>query len=174
MIVILSIQCSALFFIFAPITIALRISSSVDVAVIGSGVGGLLSASILGRSGCKVVLLEQRPGCGGRMNSAFLEASNKRYRFDTGPSLLLLPDVYKKTFDSLGERIEDHVELMRVDPFYRCFFEEDSSFADIVSDPDRMSTIVEKIEPGAFTKFRDYMSIAGDFLRFGLPAVIED
>ena len=45
--------------------------------------------------------------------------NGKRFRFDTGPSLLLLPDVYKDTFASLGERLEDHIDLIEVNPLYR-------------------------------------------------------
>ena len=65
---------------------------------------------------------------GGRMNSDTVIIDNNSYRFDTGPSLLLLPDVYKKTFALFDEDINDHVTILKVNPFYRCYFEEDNTF----------------------------------------------
>ena len=34
------------------------------------------------------------------------------FRFDTGPSLLLFPDTYRETYRSLGQDIEDHVQVI--------------------------------------------------------------
>lgn len=31
------------------------------------------------------------------------------FRFDTGPTLLLAPNIYQQTFEDLGSRLEDHV-----------------------------------------------------------------
>jgi phytoene dehydrogenase-like protein len=45
------------------------------------------------------------------------------YRFDTGPSLLLFPDEYRKTFEWLGSSLEEHVQLAKIEPAaYRVFF----------------------------------------------------
>ena len=148
-----------------------------DIAVIGGGVGGLVSSTLLSRAGLNVLLLEKNEKCGGRMNSEFIPhptVANASYRFDVGPSLLLLPDVYQETFEMLGTKIEDHVELLRVEPFYRCYFEEDGTFAEISSDQNKMKDTINKIEPNAYAKFVDYLKTAGDFLRFGLPTVIQE
>jgi phytoene dehydrogenase-like protein len=56
---------------------------------------------------------------GGRCQSVWQDG----YRFDTGPSLLLFPDEYRKTFEWLGSRLEDHVQLQKIEPAaYRVFF----------------------------------------------------
>ncbi|GBF88243.1 phytoene dehydrogenase [Raphidocelis subcapitata] len=95
-----------------------------SVIVVGAGVGGLVVAGRLARAGCAVTLLEQREGVGGRCQSVQREG----YRWDTGPSLLLFPDVYRSAFEKLGSRLEDHVELRRVEPAaYRVFFGPSSS-----------------------------------------------
>lgn len=54
-----------------------------DVIVIGSGIGGLTSASLLQKRGLRVLLLEQNPTAGGLCNTI----SKNGYRFDTGTSL---------------------------------------------------------------------------------------
>lgn len=49
---------------------------------------------------------------GGRCQSVELDG----YRFDTGPSLLLFKHVYERTFKQLGSRLQDHVDVRRVEP----------------------------------------------------------
>ena len=157
--------------------IAFKIGHIRDVAVIGGGVGGLISSTLLSRSGLDVLLIEKNPNCGGRMNTEFIShptATNVTYRFDVGPSLLLLPDVYKETFDLIGSSIDKHVELLKVEPFYRCYFEEDRTFAEISSCEEKMRSVTNRLEPNSYGKFVDYLKTAGDFLRFGLPTVIQE
>ena len=147
------------------------------VVILGGGVGGLVSSSILARNGAEVHVLEKQGQCGGRMDSdeICVGDSTNMYRFDRGPSLLLLPDVYTKTFALLGENLSDHVNLLPVEPLYRCYFEEDGTIAEISTDPSKMSATAMSIEgEGGYDSFVSYMKTAGDFLRFGLPTVIEE
>lgn len=171
---------TALIFLAVPLCskfAAFKVGDIRDVAVIGGGVGGLISSTLLSRSGLDVLLLEKNSNCGGRMNTEFIShpsVMNITYRFDVGPSLLLLPDVYKETFDLIGSAIENHVELLRVEPFYRCYFEEDRTFAEISSCEEKMRSVTNLLEPNSYVKFVDYLKTAGDFLRFGLPTVIQE
>jgi monoamine oxidase len=60
-----------------------------DVAVIGGGVGGLISSALLSRSGLKVLLVEKNVKCGGRMNSEYLphpSVIDATYRYDQSSS----------------------------------------------------------------------------------------
>lgn len=94
------------------------ITSSRSVTVVGAGVGGLVSAARLAQAGVPVTLLEKSPTCGGRMQSEVIGAYRcvlciiqnhchcvlySILRFDVGPSLLLLPHVYRDTFSMLGQ-----------------------------------------------------------------------
>ena len=146
-----------------------------DIVVIGAGVGGLISSTILQRSGLNVTLLEKNNVCGGRMNSFQIISNDARnYRFDVGPSLLLLKDIYEKTFTLIGKNISDYIELLPVDPLYRCYFEDYSSFSDITRDNTRMEITLNQIEPHGYNNFIQYMNTAKSFLVFGLPVVIEE
>ena len=49
--------------------------------------------------------------CGSPASLYAQEASG--WRFDTGPSLLLFPDKYRECFEALGERMEDHIDVVR-------------------------------------------------------------
>ncbi|CAN0335872.1 unnamed protein product, partial [Hapterophycus canaliculatus] len=53
---------------------------------------------------------------GGRLNEMVMEGG---FRFDTGPSLLLLPDTYRETFADLGRDSDDFFEMRRVSPTYK-------------------------------------------------------
>lgn len=169
-------QTTLLIVLLSQGCVALQLSAFRDVAVIGGGVGGLVTSALLSKSGLNVLLLEKNSKCGGRMNSEHVidPITKDSYRFDVGPSLLLLPDVYKETFELLGCKIEDHVELLRVDPFYRCYFEEDGTFAEISSEEEKMKSTANSIEPDGYVNFVQYLKTASDFLRFGLPSVIQE
>lgn len=65
-----------------------------------------------------MVLLERNAWLGGK--AAVLEEGG--YRFDMGPTILILPSVLRRIFAEAGERLEDHLDLIRLDPQWRCFY----------------------------------------------------
>jgi phytoene dehydrogenase-like protein len=143
----------------------------VDICCVGGGVAGLVTSTKLkyDKPNKTVMIVEKGSAVGGRMSSHFIETSSGSFRFDS-----LLPDVYKETFELLGEKLADHVELMKVEPLYRCFFEEDNTFVDISNDKIVMKRTVESIEPTSWNRFCKYMKTAQSFLEFGLPNVIQE
>ena len=62
--------------------------------VIGAGVGGLTAAIRLARSGHRVTVLEQSTVVGGKLRTHEVATGHGVFRFDTGPSLLTLPQVF--------------------------------------------------------------------------------
>jgi phytoene desaturase len=88
------------------------------IAVIGAGLGGLSAALKLSHNGFKVDVYEKLDSPGGK--AAELRAEG--YRFDMGPSLLTLPGVFRDLFESVDERFEDHLKIVRLDPITRYFF----------------------------------------------------
>ena len=103
------------------------------VAVIGSGLGGLSAACVLAARGHEVTLFEKNEWLGGKA----AEHRADGFRFDMGPTILTLPGVLKRIFEEAGKRIEDYLQLVELDPQWRCFFEDGSSL-DLVSDTVRM------------------------------------
>ncbi len=90
------------------------------VGVIGSGLGGLAAACTLAARGHKVVLFEKNDWLGGK--AALHEQDG--YRFDMGPTILTVPSVLARIFSEADERMADRLDLRRLDPQWRCFFED--------------------------------------------------
>jgi phytoene desaturase len=124
-----------------------------SVLVIGAGVGGIAVAARLARRGYDVTVLEKNTLPGGRCNQIVQDG----HRFDVGPSLFLLPQVYAATYAALGERMEDHLDLKRIDPTYHIHFE-DGAVLQLSADINWMQAQLEAIEPGSFGGFLRYMS----------------
>jgi phytoene desaturase len=120
--------------------------------VIGAGVGGIAVAGRLARRGCDVTVLEKNTVPGGRLNKLLQDG----HRFDVGPSLFLMPQTYAAAYAALGERMEDHLDLKRVDPTYHLHFE-DGTKIQLSANINWMQEQLEAIEPGSFGGLLRYL-----------------
>lgn len=82
------------------------------VGIIGAGMGGLAAAARLAALGHDVTVFEQADTLGGKLG----RFERDGFRFDTGPHLLTLPATYRDLFLSTGDALENHVDLLPVDP----------------------------------------------------------
>jgi phytoene desaturase len=88
------------------------------VVVIGAGMSGLATAARLADFGHLVTVFEQADTVGGRIGRHVQEG----YAFDTGPTLLTLPAVYRDLFRKTGKPLERVLELVPADPAVRFRF----------------------------------------------------
>lgn len=109
------------------------------IGVIGGGLGGLAAACTLAARGYAVTLFERNSWLGGK--AAVLDSDG--FRFDMGPTILTVPSVLKRIFAEAGERLEDNLELVRLDPQWRSFFH-DGSTLDLVSNCNEMKRILHE------------------------------
>ncbi|KAI8910464.1 phytoene dehydrogenase-like protein [Gorgonomyces haynaldii] len=126
------------------------------VIVIGSGVGGVTTAGLLAKEGHQVTVYEKNSFSGGRLS--IIERDG--FRFDQGPSLLLMPDVFERAFNDLGERMSDHLDLVKCDPNYEIHFANGQKIT-LSTDMDQMKQELERIEPSSWSGFRKFFEEAG-------------
>ena len=93
------------------------------VAVIGAGIGGMCTAARLARAGYEVTVFEASDRHGGKCRTEWIG----NYAFDTGPSLLTLPAVYRDFFQRTGDVMGRVVELQAVSPSFDYRFADGSA-----------------------------------------------
>jgi phytoene desaturase len=126
--------------------------------VVGGGIAGLACAALLAREGYDVDLLEQQAELGGRVGSW----DSNGFRFDTGPSWYLMPEVFEHFFALFGRSAADTLGLTLLDPGYRVFFENHPEPIDIRAKQAQNVATFERIEPGAGARLEEYLSSADD------------
>ncbi len=128
-----------------------------SIGVIGAGLGGLAAAATLAARGYRVTLFERNPWLGGK--AAALEA--RGFRFDMGPTILTLPSVLGRIFAEAGRDLRRELDLVPLDPQWRCFYE-DGSTLDLVADPERMAARLDAFAPGsgAAGGYRAFLGVA--------------
>jgi phytoene desaturase len=139
-----------------------------SVLVVGAGIGGIAVAARLARRGCRVTVFEKCERPGGRCGQMTVDG----YTFDTGATIFLMPELYARTFADLGERMKDHLDLLRIDPTYRLFFQ-DGSQLQLTSDLQEMRSQLEAIEPGSFGRMLRYLEEGRRNYTLSLPNVVE-
>ena len=135
--------------------------------VIGAGLSGIGVAARLAARGFRVTVLERLSAPGGRCGRLV----SGGYSFDTGPTLYLMPPVFEETFAALGEKVTDHLKLLRVDPTYRVHFTSGGAL-DITSDMVRMREQMQSIEPGSFARLLQFLAAGDVFLETSLERFV--
>ncbi|KAI0118409.1 phytoene dehydrogenase [Nemania sp. FL0031] len=110
--------------------------------VIGAGAGGIATAARLAKAGFSVTVLEKNSFTGGRCSLI----KHDGHRFDQGPSLLLLPKLFREAFFDLDTTLEaEGVELLRCPTNYNVWFSDGENF-ELTTDLARMKTQIERWE----------------------------
>ncbi len=125
--------------------------------VIGGGFAGLATAGLLARDGHRVTLLERNDGLGGRSGRWSAEG----FAFDTGPSWYLMPEVIDRWFRLMGASAAERLDLRRLDPGYRVYFEDHLDAPPVDVRTGHAEELVESLEPGAGERLRAYLDSAG-------------
>ena len=125
------------------------------VGVIGSGLAGLAAACTLAARGHAVEVFEKNEWLGGK--AAQLRGDG--FRFDMGPTILIQPSVLRKIFAEAGKKLENYVDMVRLDPQWRCFFD-DGARIDLVDDISAMSADLEQRFPGMGGRYQQLMALS--------------
>ena len=131
------------------------------VVVIGGGLGGLAAACTLAARGHAVRLFEANATLGGK--AVTLERDG--FRFDMGPTILTLPEVLERIFAEANRGLGDYLDLVRLDPQWRCFYE-DGSTLDLLADTQAMRAELERYAGTASADgYERFLGTAGELHR---------
>lgn len=135
------------------------------VVVIGAGIGGLATAALLAKDGYAVTLLEAHDHVGGRAGNW----ESGGFRFDTGPSWYLMPEVFDHFYRLMGTSAAEQLSLQKLDPAYRVFFEHEEGEqlepVDIRGEREANLDVFEKLEPGSRPMMERYLESAKETYR---------
>ena len=124
------------------------------VVVIGAGVGGLATGVRLAALGHRVTLCEAAPVVGGKLGRQHTSTPLGTFTFDTGPTLLTLPQVFDDLFAATGAPLTDVLPLRRLDTIAHYRFADGAS-VDTVDDLDRQrQAFDDALGPGTGAAWR--------------------
>jgi diapolycopene oxygenase len=135
----------------------MRTKENERIGIIGGGLAGLSAACTLAARGYQVALFERNDWLGGKA----AELSEAGFRFDMGPTIVTIPSVLRRVFREAGRRMEDYLEMVRLDPQWRCFFDDGSSL-DLVEDQQKMAVELSGFAPGTRSgeRYLEFMALS--------------
>ena len=144
--------------------------NSIDksVIIVGAGVGGLTTSIHLARKGYKVRILEKNTYVGGRCSSFIRDG----HSFDVGATMVMMTDIYQKTWESFGKNVFEELELTQLDPIYNINFHSGENIK-LSSELTKIQEVMERIEKGSFSKFLRYMSDSYDVYKLSMKEIID-
>jgi phytoene desaturase len=112
------------------------------LGIVGAGPGGLASAMLLAKRGFQVKVFEKASRIGGRNAEVVLG----NYRFDLGPTFLMMKYLLDELFEDTGRTSGDYLDCRLLDPMYRLNFHDKTML--VRSRPDEMRAEIERVFPG--------------------------
>jgi phytoene desaturase len=140
---------------------------SESITIVGSGIAGLSAACHLADAGSDVTVLEQHDDLGGVAGSFTADG----FRFDSGPSWYLMPDVFERFFATFGRSVEDAYELEQLNPSYRILWK-DGDQLDVPADPAALAPKLEAYEDGAADAFWRYLDHAEEVYELAMDRFV--
>lgn len=120
--------------------------------VIGAGLGGLAAAMRLGAKGYRVSVIDRLDRAGGRGSSI----SQNGHRFDLGPTIVTVPQVFEALWAACGRDFRKDVDLRPLDPYYTIRWPDGSEFA-ACGDDDRMIAEVSRLNAGDVKGYQRFL-----------------
>jgi phytoene desaturase len=139
-----------------------------SAVIVGAGLGGLSTAVRLAAKGWRVRVFDKNAEPGGRLST--VQAGG--FSWDCGPTLIMMPEVLRELWAAADRRLDDDLELVRVDPYYRVVFA-DGAYLDLTGDLPRMVQNAEGIEPGGGARVLSFLTAAERLMRRTRRPIIE-
>ena len=139
-----------------------------QIVIVGAGPGGLTAAMILAARGFSVTVCEKNAMVGGRNGELRLDD----YRFDIGPTFLMMKFLLDQVFADAGRDSGDYLQFVKLDPMYRLIFE-DKTMA-VTSHIDTMRDEIERVFPGEGSGLLRFHQREEERLKYMYPCLQKD
>ena len=135
--------------------------------IVGGGVAGLAAAIRLRAANYEVEIFEKNSSLGGKM-SVIKEAG---FTFDKGPTIVMMPHVYKEVFIAAGKDPDKYISMEELDSIYRLYFtkEEQVNISNNMADLTGYLESVSEEDAKGFYKYladiyKRYLIAKNDFI----------
>jgi phytoene desaturase len=145
-----------------------KLAETRHAVIVGAGIGGLSAAARLAHDGWKVTIFEKEPLIGGRA----YRINQDGYRFDTGPTILMMLDVFYETFSYCGKNFDDYIDLKQLEPNYQVFFP-DGEKIEVSSNLPRFTQELARIDAKAPEQFHRFFSDTAKIYRLARNKFID-
>jgi phytoene desaturase len=135
--------------------------------VIGAGIGGIATAIYLAKNGYNVDIFEKNSSPGGRCGQVIKDG----HRFDLGATMLMMPEIYKEVFSSLGIPLFENNNITPLDNLYEIYFDDNEVIA-FTKDKEKMKAQLERIDPGSYARSQKYVSDGYEIFQIGMNKLI--
>jgi phytoene desaturase len=138
-----------------------------SAVIIGAGIGGILTGIYLAKNGYEVALFEKNSSAGGRCGQLIRDG----HRFDLGATMLMMPEIYREVFESIGIPLFENNKIKPLEDLYKIYFDNNDVIA-FSSDKEKMKIQHEKIEAGSFEKSQKYVADGYEIFQIGMNKLI--
>ena len=96
----------------------------IKTLVVGGGFGGMAVALRARAMGHDVTLIDRLELLGGRAQII----TKNGYKHDTGPTVITAPFLFEELFNLFNENIKDYIKFVPLEPWYRFYFHDSTTF----------------------------------------------
>ena len=96
----------------------------IQTLVVGGGFGGMAAALRAKAMGHDVTLIDRLELLGGRAQII----TKNGYKHDTGPTVITAPFLFEELFNLFNENIKDYINFVPLEPWYRFYFHDSTTF----------------------------------------------
>ncbi|SER45317.1 phytoene desaturase family protein [Salisediminibacterium halotolerans] len=136
-------------------------------AVIGGGIGGMITALYLEQRGDDVTIYDDKSRLGGRLGFA----EHENFKIDIGPTIVLLPDMIETVLNDVGID-PGKLKMERIDPVYPLHFRDGTTITKW-SEPNNQKEEIERLFPGQGKNFTRYMEDMNERFTEGKKAFLD-
>lgn len=122
----------------------------------------------LGAKGYAVTVIDRLDRAGGRGSSV----TENGHRFDLGPTIVTVPQVFEELWSECGEDFHKDVDLRPLDPFYEIRWPDGSVFA-ATGDTDRMVEEVARLSPRDVKGYKRFLKDSARRFVVGFEGMVD-